>query len=495
MHAVSPRLRADSRRGILESVWWGLIVLMVVSGCGDDDDGPAAPGTDDFQVIIDQFGLTPLPTIPYPANNTFNAERIALGQLLFFDPILGGESAAQVKADAGLDPFRYRANDMACATCHFPTLAFADGRRLGAGVAGAQFSDTDLGPQRVVPGPSIITGLDVGTEPRNTPTILNAALNGRNSAEPTAESFQFMDGRVTKGLEEQATKPITSRDEMAGDAYGRDILGDALTPEVIQDSVTNRIRSIPEYVDRFKQAFAGEVSIADDIKLDHIGRAIAAFERELVTPGSRYDQFVDGDRDALGEVEKSGFELFFGKALCGDCHFGPMLSDFSFRVQGVAEDYESIIPGFGGKSGDGKDFGRFHADESEFADEKYAFRVLTIRNTELTAPYFHSGSAGTLREAVEFYDRGGQGNQDVPDSELEAAGVTRDSSIRPLGLTGDEIDAIVAFMKTTTAPVQMGPLGVDLTAVPQRVPSGLIPPGIPTPSGPGPFLITTEGRD
>ncbi len=443
-----------------------------------------------LQTIIDDFGLTPLPAIPYPDNNRFNAERIALGQLVFFDPIQGGESGPTVKTNAGLDPYRDRANDMACATCHFPTLAFADGQRLGAGVSGAQFQATDLGPQRVVPGLSTVTGTDVGTEPRNTPTILNTAFNGAGSIDPVAESFQFLDGRVTMGLEEQAGKPITSRDEMAGDAYGTDF-----APEEAQDSVVARIREIPEYVERFKQAFAGEVTDAADITLDHITRAVAAFERELITPNSPYDRFVSGDFDVFNDQEKEGFEVFFGNGLCGDCHFGPMLSDFTFRVQGVGEAYNSIIPGFGGKNGQGGDFGRFHADTVEFAGDKYAFRVLTVRNVELTGPFFHAGSAGTLHDVMDFYNRGGLGPDDISDADMTAAGVTRDPSITPLGLTAEQIDAVVAFMRTTTAPVQQGPLGVDLTAIPQRVPSGLLPPGVPTPEGDGPFLGPPFGKN
>jgi cytochrome c peroxidase len=223
------------------------------------------------------------------------------------------------------------------------------------------------------------------------------------------------------------------------------------------------------------------VEAAPDITIDHIARAIAAFERELVTPGSRYDRFVMGDRDAFTSVEKRGFELFFGKALCGDCHSGPMLSDYTFRVQGVGDDYDSILPGFEGRNGEGGDFGRFHADPEAFAGRKYAFRVLTIRNVEVTGPYFHSGSAGTLREAVEFYNRGGLGQRDISTATLAAGGAVRDPSIRPLGLTADEIDAVVAFMKTTTAQVAPGFLGTELTEIPARVPSGLVPPSIESP--------------
>lgn len=466
-----------------------LLSLVAISfvGCGDDDS-PAAPTQPNIAAIIQEFGLSPLPAIPYPANNTFNAERISLGRLLFYDPILGGESDPTVKQAAGItEPYRYRANDMACATCHHPNLGFADARRLGAGVGGAQFNDLDLGADRVVPAPSLVTQELCGEVPRNSPSILNVAFNGKGSIVPVADSFQFMDGRVAGGLEEQAILPITSRDEMAGDAYGANF-----TDEEAQNAVTARIRAIPEYVSRFHQAFPNEISVAGDITIEHIGRAIAAFEREIITPGSRYDRFVAGDAQAFTDQERFGFEVFFGKALCGDCHGGPMLADFAFYVQGVGDDYESILPGFGGKNGQGGDFGRFHADEVEFADKKYAFRTLTIRNVEVTGPYFHSGSAGTLHDVMSFHNRGGQGPQDISDATLVTAGVVRHESIRPLNLTVAEIDAVVAFMRTTTAPVQAGPLGIDLGLVPSRVPSGLVPPGIPTPPGPGPFKMNTS---
>jgi cytochrome c peroxidase len=457
---------------------------LFLASCGDDDVTDPAP--DEIQALIQDFGLAPLTTIPYPEDNRFLAERISVGRLLFFDPILGGESAPWVKRAAGQDPYRYRANDIACATCHHPRMAFADGRRLGAGVGGAQFRDTDLGPDRVVPGHSLVTGDEVGLEPRNSPTILNAGCNGQNSPLPVAASFQFWDGRVTGGLDKQALLPITSRDEMAGDAYGRPQHGAALTPEAIQDSVAARVRAIPEYVSRLMQAFPGEITSAPDITIDHVGRAIGAFERELITMNSPYDRFLIGERDALNDLETEGFKVFFGKGLCGNCHSGPMLSDFTFRVQGVGDGYEDILPGFGGKNGLGQDWGRWHAGP-EFANEKYAFRVATVRNAELTAPYFHSGSAGTLRELVEFYNRGGLGPQDISDAELAAAGAVRDPSIRPLGLTDHEIEAVVAFMRSTTGHLQPGPSGLDLAATPERVPSGLLPPGAATPLGPGPF--------
>jgi len=460
----------------------------MILGCSDTQVPEVAQGDDPVDRVIRDFGLAPLPYIPYPEGNPPIAERVALGQLLFFDPILGGESAPWVKEAAGLDPYRFRANDMACATCHHPDFGFSDGRRLPAGVAGAQFSDMDLGPARVFPGPSIVTGDPVGIVPRNSPSILNTAYNGLNSIVPSAKSFMFMDGRIEDGLEGQAKKPIGSRDEMAGDAYG-------LHPgDVAEDSVTARLRAIPEYVARFAQAFPGEVSAAEDVTIDHVARAIASYERELVTPGSRYDRFVSGERSVFSAQERQGFDVFFGKGLCGDCHGGPMLSDYTMRIQGVGDGYDQITPGFAGKSGEGTDLGRFHADPDRFAADKYAFRTLTVRNVDVTAPYFHSGSAATLEEVVEFYNRGGLGAYDISDETLAAAGVTRDLSIRPLGLTLEEVEAVAAFMRTTSASVRPGPGGLDLTRVPQRVPSGLVPPGVATPSGPGPFLDVNGPR-
>ena len=164
-----------------------------------------------------------------------------------------------------------------------------------------------------------------------------------------------------------------------------------------------------------------------------------------------------------------------------------MLSDYSFHVQGAGDDYASIAPNFPGKDGAGHDFGRFHANPIEFADQKFAFRTLTIRNVELTAPFFHSGSATTLADVVDFYNRGGRGPQDISEADLAANGAVRDTLVRPLGLSAREMAALVAFMKTTTAPLASGPSGLDLTTVPDRVPSGLVPPGIATPAGPGPF--------
>jgi cytochrome c peroxidase len=168
-----------------------------------------------------------------------------------------------------------------------------------------------------------------------------------------------------------------------------------------------------------------------------------------------------------------------------------MLSDFTYRGQGVADQYDVMMPGFEGKNLNGGDWGRFHADDALYADRKLAFRVPTIRNVEITSPYFHTGSAATLREVLDFYNHPSREPMAFLDTYLSENGAVRDPSIRDLGLSDAEVEAIIAFMKTTTAEVQTsGPLGATINEIPERVPSGLLPPGIPTPAGPGPFYLS-----
>lgn len=376
-----------------------------------------------------RFGLRPLEETPRAPGEARVAERVALGQLLFYDPILAGE------------------RDVSCGTCHHPAFAFADGRALSVGVSG-----TGVGPARTA-SLSAVTGQPIGAVPRNAPTVMNAAMNVGIDGRPSHLGIQFWDGRVD-GLEEQARGPITSRDEMAGDAY---------PSNVARDSVVARLRAIPEYVDRFRSAFpddSGAISGGAIITMDRYGRAIAAFERELVTRNSPFDRYAAGEDGALTEEQKQGLELFFTTARCSLCHAGPMFSDFRFHVLGVPQQGpgKTVIPG--------DDAGR----EEHTGDpaDRHAFRTPTLRNVELTAPYMHDGVFTSLEEVVLFYQRG---------AEPRHPGVAPeriDPLVREtLPLTDDEVRAVVAFLQALT---DRG-VGLDpaLLAVPSRVPSGLTP--------------------
>ncbi len=411
------------------------ILLFSISACSDNETSPAPPVEED---LVTQFKLQTLDSIPYPPDNLPRYERIALGRLLFYDPILGGEK------------------DVACGTCHHPEFGFADGRQLPVGTSGV-----GLGPNRILTQSSV-SGLPLDFTPRNAPTIYNTAYNFDENGNSSHLGFQFWDGRVN-GLEVQSTKPITSRVEMRGDAYPGD---DEQASAVALDSVISRLRAIPEYIQHFRDSFPEEAAEWDAGLREHIidsstyARAIGSFERELVTSNSPYDRFVRGEKDALNDVQVKGLKLFFTKAKCGNCHNGPMFSDYKFMIQGVPQEGpgKDVLPG--------DDTGR--EEHTKNPADRYKFHTPTLRNIELTAPYMHDGVFATLEQVVRFYNDGcnprhPQVTDDMMDPDL----------IQPLGLTDDEVLAIVEFMKALTDP-GIGLPGYLLT-VPERVPSGLMP--------------------
>lgn len=407
--------------------------LSVLSAC--DGSGIRPRGGD---VLRNRFDLQTLPLISYPPDNQPRQERIALGRLLFFDPILAGEM------------------DVSCGTCHHPSFAFADSRQFGAGVSGS-----GLGPTRIM-STSAMTGDPVHLEPRNTPTVFNAAFNGDSTGAPSHLGLMFWDGR-RNGIEALASLPIASRVEMRGDAYpGTDLEAE----DVALDSVLHRLREIPEYVTRFQMAFPVEAVSIDPMTPEMIidsstyARAIASYVRELVTRNSAYDRYVNGDDDALSAQQKHGLELFFTKAKCSSCHSGPMFSDFSFIVQGVPQE------GTGKETLPGDDLGR--AEETQLPTDMYAFKTPSLRNVELTAPYMHDGVFESLEEVLRFYNDGAH-----PRHTQVTDGMLAPILVDSLHLTIEEIEAIIAFMRSLTDPGTALP--PFLTTVPESVPSGLMP--------------------
>ncbi|WP_233570544.1 cytochrome-c peroxidase [Prosthecochloris sp. ZM_2] len=196
--------------------------------------------------------------------------------------------------------------------------------------------------------------------PINSPTVLNSNLN----------LAQFWDGRA-RDLKEQAGGPIENPGEMA------------FTHELAVDL----LESIPGYVDEFSAVFGTEA-----IDIDKITTAIAAFEETLVTPDSRFDLWLKGDDSALNDEELDGYKLFKSSG-CTACHNGPGLGGNSFQKMGLVEPYQATSPVEGRSAVTGKDADRFN------------FKVPTLRNVELTYPYFHDGEAETLAEAVEVMGR------------------------------------------------------------------------------------------
>ncbi len=196
--------------------------------------------------------------------------------------------------------------------------------------------------------------------PINSPTVLNSSLN----------VAQFWDGRA-KDLKEQAGGPIANPGEMA------------FTHEL----AIEMLQSIPGYVSEFKKAFN-----TDKITINEVTSAIAAFEETLVTPNSRFDKWLKGDRKALTAEERAGYELFKDSG-CTACHNGSAAGGNTFQKMGVVEPYTTSNPAEGR-----------YAVTKEEAD-RFNFKVPTLRNVELTYPYFHDGQAETLAEAVDVMGR------------------------------------------------------------------------------------------
>jgi cytochrome c peroxidase len=181
---------------------------------------------------------------------------------------------------------------------------------------------------------------------------------------------QFWDGRA-KDLQAQAGGPIANPGEMASNH--------ALAVEVLQ--------SIPGYVAQFKKAFG-----SDKVTIEEVTKAIAAFEETLVTPNSRFDKYLKGDKKALSANELGGYKLFKDSG-CVACHNGPAVGGNSFQKMGVVEPYKASSPAEGRVAVTGKDADRFN------------FKVPTLRNVEMTYPYFHDGAAKTLTDAVDTMGR------------------------------------------------------------------------------------------
>jgi cytochrome c peroxidase len=291
--------------------------------------------------------LAPLPeAAAAPADNPTTPAKVALGRLLFWDPVLSGH------------------RDVACASCHHPQFGYAENRDVSIGVNGV-----GLGSAR-----HFANGQAGMLVKRNSQTILNAAFNGitTDGRYAPAAAPMFWDVRV-QSLEAQALEPIKTLEEMRGEAYPADR---ALA------EVTRRLDAIPEYRELFANAFGG----GRPVNPTNLGRAIAAFERSLVGGDSPFDRYMRGDRAAMTDLQIRGMARF-EQIGCSNCHNGPMFSDFQTHVLGIPDNPRLSAPDAG-------------------VDEGFAFRTASLRNVALTAPYMHSGVLTTLDRVIEFYDDG-----------------------------------------------------------------------------------------
>jgi cytochrome c peroxidase len=223
-----------------------------------------------------------------------------------------------------------------CASCHDPEKAYSDGRAMAVGLN-----------QKILN--------------RRTPSLLNSAYN----------HVQFWDGRA-KSLEEQALVPMLGKSEMG-----------MPNPKAL----LIRVQDDPEYRRRFREAFAREVNLQD------VQRAIAAFERTLVTPHSAFDRYSSGDKQALTEQQKRGLILFIGKGSCSQCHNGPNFTDDKFHSLG-------LLPG------EHEDRDIRHFVVSKNSADRHAFKTPSLRSATQQSHFMHDGSIASLAQVIAFYNDG-----------------------------------------------------------------------------------------
>ncbi len=263
------------------------------------------------------------------------------------------------------DPILSRDSSVSCGSCHFADKAFSDVVALSKGVEGR------LGG-------------------RNSPTLANVGYH----------PYFFKDGGIPT-LELQVLAPIDDHAEFDTDV-----------PTLI-----DRLAKRPHYVEQARKAYGR------DMDAFVLTRSISAFERTLVSGNSAYDRYTQGNETALNAEEKRGLDLFTSnRTNCTGCHSGFLLSDFSFKNNGLYASYA--------------DTGRMRITLNEL--DRAKFKVASLRNIEVTGPYMHDGSLSTLEEVVEHYNSGGQPHSNK--SEL----------IKPLALNEQEKSDLVSFLKSLT---------------------------------------------
>lgn len=276
------------------------------------------------------------------------------------------------------EPRLSKSHIISCNTCH------------SVGTGGADNIPTSIGH-----------GWQAG--PRNSPTVFNAVFN----------AAQFWDGRAAD-LKEQAKGPIQASVEMNA------------TPDYVEET----LNSIPAYVEKFEAAFPDQ---ATAVSFDNMAAAIEAFETTLVTPNSRFDQFLEGE-NSLDDQEINGLSLFINKG-CVACHSGVNVGGQGYFPFGVFKKPGAEILPEGDK-------GRFTVTNT--AEDEYVFRASSLRNIALTAPYFHSGEVWDLEEAVSIMGSSQLG------AELDESEV-KDITAFLHTLTGDQPEVVYPILPRSTA--------------------------------------------
>lgn len=348
----------------------GLMALCACA-CSEETTSPE-PEPEPYDGPPIPWAYEAFPVVVEPLDNPSTEAKVSLGRLLFYDPVLSRDQLT------------------ACATCHSELWGMSDGLAVSIGVDG----EGPTGPGRT--GPNLTT--------RNAQTLWNAALRRE----------LFWDGR-SSSLEQQALEPLKAERELD------------LDPE----QAAARIAGIPGYRPLFEAAFPLE---QDPITPLNIAKALAAFERTLVSNRAPYDRYVQGDEGSLREEVRVGMELF-AEAGCAGCHVPPLFESNRYERRLPLSTHEEADPGRMDVTGEQADRGKV--------------RVPTLRNLRETGPYFHDGSVVELDDAVAL--------------EVEVAVLQGESR----ALSPEEVEGIVVFLKKGLMDRSREP------DRPEEVPSGL----------------------
>jgi cytochrome c peroxidase len=395
--------------------------------------------------------------VPLPPRRPVRPALVRLGQALMFDKILSGN------------------RDIACATCHFPTFATGDARRLSIGQGGI-----GLGPTRTHPSGALIA--------RNAPPLFDLGAmrhlfwDGRVQMDAQGHVHTPAGNQVTPRMSRTfefgavsalGMFPVTSRAEMRGNS-GNELaaIPDKDLPR-IWAGLMRRLGAIPEYRRMFEAAYPG--TPFEEMTFAHASNAIGGFIVDRLTfTGAPWDRFLAGDDGALSRQQLEGAQTFL-TLKCSICHNGATFSDEQFHDVAVAQ----FGPGEGVLPDPRDDYGRFNVT-GDPAD-RYRFRTSPLRNVELTGPYGHDGAFSSLRDFVEHYSQSDQKLMSFDPSQLEpdlrgtvlsdapAILAQRDTLLTGVVLTPELVDKLVIYLGALTdnAARDLRPL------IPARVPSGL----------------------
>ena len=407
-------------------------------------------------------------------NGAPNPARVELGAQLFFDKILSGNV------------------NISCATCHHALTDTGDGLSLPVGEGGRGLGvtrDTGVGPDAVHE-----------RVPRNAPPVFNLGAreftrlfhDGRVELDASQPSgFRSPAGDLLpQGLDSvlaaQAMFPVTSGTEMAGQA-GENAIADAAAAGDLADvwsQLATRVQNMPGYVSQFIDAF-DDVSAASDIRFVHVANAIAAFKAAAWrADSSPFDRYLRGERGAMSAAARRGMRVFYqpNKGNCASCHSGPFQTNHGFAAIAMPQ----VGPGKGDGLSGREDFGRERVTGNPA--DRFRFRVPTLRNVALTAPYGHAGAYASLEAVVRHhvdpvgsllsYDPSqavmpGRPDLDALDFEVmndpvRVHAIAAANELSPVRLSSREFNDLIQFLHALTDPAS-----IDLRGdVPRSLPSG-----------------------